>query len=247
MQIGLEPAGLVLRLEAQRVVRPAGRPSRRHWCGTQSVRAAPSPSTFISTARNGASSTVMPTFSTGVTRKYLSLLALEHRGEQLDQRGPADRRLQIEPGAVGGDAHVEIAAERRVPQMHRRRALLARALCRTRDARPARLSSRQPCALTFAHDLAIVQGLRYQNPAARSRERDVHIRNRAAPKNSVDSKRIGESARRGAHRAWRDACIIRRQEARQGPAECVTSDGRADKTITGAVRWRSKVSRNSRT
>ena len=64
---------------------------------------------------------------------------LEHRGEQLDQRRPADRRLQVEPGAVGGDAHVEIAAEWRIPQMDRRRALAGRRPDCARDGlQPAR-------------------------------------------------------------------------------------------------------------
>src|SRR5580692_312953 len=53
-------------------------------------------------------------------------LALEHRGEQFYQRRPADRRLHVEPGAVGGDAHIEIAAERRVPALDRRWSLAAR-------------------------------------------------------------------------------------------------------------------------
>jgi hypothetical protein len=36
------------------------------------LKVRPGPSRFISTAVNGASSTVMPIFSTGVTRKYFS-------------------------------------------------------------------------------------------------------------------------------------------------------------------------------
>ena len=40
---------------------------------------------------------------------------LEHGSKQLHQRRPADRGLEIEPGAVGGDAHIEVAAERRIP------------------------------------------------------------------------------------------------------------------------------------
>jgi hypothetical protein len=63
---------------------------------------------------SGASSTLMPHFSTGVTRKYLSPSRLEHRSEQLDQRRPADRRFHVESSAVAGDAHVEVAAERRI-------------------------------------------------------------------------------------------------------------------------------------
>src|SRR5882762_874802 len=47
----------------------------------------------------------------------------------------------------------------------------------------------------LAHDLAIVQGLRYQNPALRSRERDVWIRQSHGAENSVDSTAIRESGR----------------------------------------------------
>src|SRR5262249_55404115 len=36
---------------------------------------------------------------------------------------PPDRRLEVVPGAVGGDAHVEVTAERRIPKMHRWRPL----------------------------------------------------------------------------------------------------------------------------
>src|SRR5262249_59184888 len=51
---------------------------------------------------------------------------LEHRSEQLNQSRPPDRRLEVEPGAVRGDAHVEVAAERRVPEKKPRGALSPR-------------------------------------------------------------------------------------------------------------------------
>ena len=50
-------------------------------------------------------------------QKILIALALEHRGEQTHQGGTPDRCLLIEPGAVGGDPHVDIAAKRRIPQV----------------------------------------------------------------------------------------------------------------------------------
>src|SRR5262245_63938123 len=40
---------------------------------------------------------------------------LEDRGEELHQRRPPDRGLEIEPGAVRRDAHIEVAAKRRLP------------------------------------------------------------------------------------------------------------------------------------
>ena len=51
--------------------------------------------------------------------KVLAVLALENRRKQPDQRRPPDRRPHVEPRTIAGDSHVEIAAERRIPQMHR--------------------------------------------------------------------------------------------------------------------------------
>src|SRR5258707_2979872 len=59
----------------------------------------------------------------------------------------------------------------------------------------------------LAHDLAIVQGLRYQNPAPGSRERDVWIRESHGAENSVDSTAIRESGR-FAPLYWRGVCIL---------------------------------------
>ena len=39
----------------------------------------------------------------------------QDRGEQLDQRRPADRRAAVKPGSVGGDAHFDLAAIGRIP------------------------------------------------------------------------------------------------------------------------------------
>jgi hypothetical protein len=50
----------------------------------------------------------------------LAVFALEDRRKQPDQRGPTDRRPHIVPRTVTGDSHVDIAAERRIPQMHGR-------------------------------------------------------------------------------------------------------------------------------
>ena len=58
--------------------------------------------------------------------KVLAVFALEDGREQPHQRRPADRRAHVEPCSVGGDSHVEIAAERRIPQMHRRQPLAGR-------------------------------------------------------------------------------------------------------------------------
>ena len=110
------------------------RPSRgrRRWCGRRSSRPSPSPATAISTAWNGASSTVMPTRSTGRHEHVALRVLAQDRGEQLDQRRPADRRAVVEPGAVGGDAHVDLAAKGRVPALDRRQPLPARAVAERR-------------------------------------------------------------------------------------------------------------------
>src|SRR5262249_47539120 len=55
-------------------------------------------------------------------QKIFVALAFEDRREQLDQSRPADRRFEIEPSAVSADAHVEIAAIGRIPEVNRRQA-----------------------------------------------------------------------------------------------------------------------------
>src|SRR5262249_28330550 len=51
---------------------------------------------------------------------------LQHRCKQFYECRPADRSLEIEPGPVGRDPHVEIAAERRIPQVYGRQPFLRR-------------------------------------------------------------------------------------------------------------------------
>src|SRR6266545_98713 len=60
-----------------------------------------------------------PAFLDRGDEEILVAFALEDRGEELHQRRPSDRSLEIEPGAVRRDAHVEIAAKRRIPPVHR--------------------------------------------------------------------------------------------------------------------------------
>src|SRR3954469_20081983 len=74
-----------------------------------------------------------PAFLDRRHQKVLVPFALQHRSKQLYQRWPADRGLQIEPGAVRCDAHVEVPAKRRVPKVHRRRALAGRLARNARD------------------------------------------------------------------------------------------------------------------
>ena len=52
-------------------------------------------------------------------------LAPDDPRKQADQFDPPDRCAKVKPGPVAGDAHVDIAAKRRVPQMYRGRAFFA--------------------------------------------------------------------------------------------------------------------------
>src|SRR5687768_9674506 len=46
------------------------------------------------------------------------LVLAQDRGKQPDQRLPADRRAHVEPGAIGADLHVDIAAKGWVPPVN---------------------------------------------------------------------------------------------------------------------------------
>ena len=50
-------------------------------------------------------------------------IAADDGGKQPHHRLATDRRTQVIPGAITGDAHVDVTAEVRVPQMYRRQAL----------------------------------------------------------------------------------------------------------------------------
>src|ERR1700736_2945194 len=49
--------------------------------------------------------------------KVLAVLALEDGREQPHQRRPADWRAHVEPRTIAADSPVEVAAERRIPQV----------------------------------------------------------------------------------------------------------------------------------
>ena len=84
MQIRLEAAGRRVGIEAQRMTGPGRDPVVD--IGAEG-EISPFFSACISTARNGASSTMMPTFSTGVTRKYLSPSRLSTEANNLTKAG----------------------------------------------------------------------------------------------------------------------------------------------------------------
>ncbi|MCY1358684.1 hypothetical protein D9M69_452260 [compost metagenome] len=55
-------------------------------------------------------------------QEIIIAVAANDGGEQFDHRLAPDRRAQVVPGAVPGDAHVDVAAEIGIPQVHRRQA-----------------------------------------------------------------------------------------------------------------------------
>src|SRR5262245_46246581 len=59
-------------------------------------------------------------------QKMLAVLALQNGGEQSHQRGTSDWRPHVEPSTIPCDSHVEIATERRIPQVHRGQPLSGR-------------------------------------------------------------------------------------------------------------------------
>src|SRR3546814_18758249 len=70
-------------------------------------------------------------------QEVIIAVAADDGGEQLDHRLSPDRRAQVIPGAITGDAHVDIAAEVRVPQVDWRQTFglgdqIGRASCRER-------------------------------------------------------------------------------------------------------------------
>ena len=176
VQIGLEPAGAGFRLEAQRVLRARGDPVVDIGAEIENRPAR----ILLDLQLDGEERRVFDDDADLLHRgdqEILVALALEHRGEQLDQSRPPNRRLLIEPGAVGGDPHVDIAAKRRIPQMDRRRPFAF--------ARGAALSQSPPARPALPSPL-FSYGIRAACRAC------SHLRDRAnpAPEDSVDSWRM---------------------------------------------------------
>src|SRR3984957_11181236 len=124
MEIRLQSAGAGFRLEAQRVLRPARYPIVDIGAKVQHAAFG----AILDIELDGEKRRVVDSDAALLHRRNQEVtvaLALEPRGDRLHQRRPADRRLHVEPGAVGGDAHIEIAAERRVPALDRRWGLSA--------------------------------------------------------------------------------------------------------------------------
>ncbi len=55
-------------------------------------------------------------------QKISIALPLQNRGKQPHERWPPNRRALVKPGTIAPDAHVDLAAIGRIPQMHRRQA-----------------------------------------------------------------------------------------------------------------------------
>ena len=120
VEIGLEPAGLSLALEPQRVIAVARHPVVDVGAEMQH----PAVIGLLGPELDREERRVVdddPAFLDRRDQEVFVPFPLEDRGEELHQRRPPDRSLEIEPGAVRSDAHIEVAAKRRIPQMHRRR------------------------------------------------------------------------------------------------------------------------------
>src|SRR5262245_18464391 len=114
MEIRLEAASRVLRLEAQRMAGAAGDPIINIGTKRQYL-----PALIVADLKldgqEGRVGDDDPAFLDRRDQKILVALALEHRGKQLPEPVTADPSLQVEPCPVARDSHVEIAAERRIP------------------------------------------------------------------------------------------------------------------------------------
>src|SRR5262249_6603115 len=122
VEIRLKSAGFRLGLEAQRVLAPARHPVIDIGAEMQLLALL----SLLRLELDREERRVLDGDAAFLHRRDQEILvafAFEHRGEQLHQRRSPDRGLEIEPSAIGRDTHVEVAAKRRIPQMHRRRAL----------------------------------------------------------------------------------------------------------------------------
>jgi hypothetical protein len=105
VEIRFQSSGLRFGLEAQRVLAPARHPVVDIGAEMQHLASLG----LLRPELDGEKRRVFDDNSAFLDRgdqEIFAPFAFEHRGEQLHQRRPSDRRLEIEPGAVGGDAHV---------------------------------------------------------------------------------------------------------------------------------------------
>src|SRR6478752_2367905 len=116
MQIRLEAAVYRLLLEAQRV----------GWTGSNpivDVGAELKDPSMVTGRRlhfHGKKGHIVdnnPNLLHGSNQEILLAFPFEHRGEQLDQGQPPDRRLLIEPCSIGRDPHVDVTAEGWIPEV----------------------------------------------------------------------------------------------------------------------------------
>src|SRR5262249_35900689 len=117
VEIGLEPAGLRFALEAQRMIAPACHPVVDVGAEMQHLAMI----SLLGLKLDREERRVFdddPAFLDRRDQEVFVPFPLEDRGEELHQRRPPDRGLEIEPSAVRRDAHIEVAAKRRIPQMH---------------------------------------------------------------------------------------------------------------------------------
>src|SRR5262245_30181364 len=124
MQIGSQAASALLRLETQRVLGSAGHPVVH--VGAKMKRLAGAGRLEPQLDRDERHVLDRDAALFDRSHKEVAVaFALKYGREQFDKGGPPNRGLEVVPGPVCGDPHIEIAAEWRIPQMHRRKAAYA--------------------------------------------------------------------------------------------------------------------------
>src|SRR6185437_9541557 len=108
VKVRLQPTGAGFRLEAQRMLRPTGYPVVDVGAKMQDT----SVYALLGLHLDGKERRIFDLEAAFLDRRdqeILVALALEHGREQLDESRAADRSFEVEPGPVGGDAHVQVA------------------------------------------------------------------------------------------------------------------------------------------
>src|SRR6266566_5794747 len=120
MDIGLKSAGRRLRLEPQRMAGPTRDPIVH--IGAEAKL--PPCLAIFDLQLNGRKRRIFyhdAAFFYRSDKEISFTLPLEYRSEQFDQGGSADRSSLVEPGTVGRNPHVDLAAGGRIPEVDRGR------------------------------------------------------------------------------------------------------------------------------
>ena len=136
MEIGLQPARLGLIDEAQFVLRPSFHDVADIGAKRQRLPVAFSRHVHLDRHERRILDADADLFHRRDEIGPAVFVLAQDRGKQLHQRHAADRRAEVEPGPIAANFHVEVAAEWRIPALHRRRTLAG-----ARGARNQRLKA----------------------------------------------------------------------------------------------------------